>query len=238
MKFGKYNRGPSDSLEQNHNRNKTKSAVHAAQIVAARTLYPDVFKKYWGVRSTGGFRRNIWLKPEVGGTQKQIDEIIAEAKTQSSTAGVESSCEYIFGYKTREAENYVPPVLIDGNDSNVPTIERKGSGPTTVVLQHELDEVILYRIFGGKKEEDHRDFTDTTKHIVREHKPRLSKEIVADALGKLVQGQNSYKRRYGIKPALEFITRVKVDREVLEDIHTIGAKAFQLTKTNQLVEMA
>lgn len=159
----------------------------------------------------------------------------SDFKAQSGAVeGSQKYNEYVFGYNTREAEDYTPPV-----DETAPPVitPRKGSKPTVVVQQHESDEAILYRLYGGhnKKEEDWRDLTDPILHIVREYKPKLSKEIVADALGKLVQGQNSYKRRYGITPTLEFITRVKVDKEVLEDIRTIGAKAFQLTKIGNYI---
>lgn len=192
-------------------------------------IYDAYRKLYQG----GCFRSSIWLK--AGGTQQEINEIIAEAKAQSGVIRVQS--EYIFGYNTREAEDYILPD--EGNPTLPITTPRKGTKSTTVTHQHESDEAILYRLLGGdKKEEDWRDFTNPVLHIVREYKPKLSKEIVADALGKLVQGRNSYKRRYGVVPMLEFITRIKVETEVLEDIRTIGAKAFQLTKENQLVEMA
>jgi len=191
-----------------------------------RLLVKDEFPDYPNNNGFAGVKK---LKKE---NLKRYVELRAKAKAQSGTTVV----EYIFGYNTREAEDYTPP----SEDSAVPlTTSRKGSKPTTVVQQHESDEAILYRLFGGdKKEEDWRDFTNPVLHIIREYKPKLSKEIVADALGKLVQGQNSYKRRYRVTPTLEFITRVKVDEEVLEDVHTIGARAFQLTKENQLTEMA
>ncbi|SRR6266403_176400 len=195
--------------------------------------------------TNGELYRNAldWVHERIGGRVNSTGRTLWEAahpgqkwKDLRTTQEAINASEEVFGYSTREAEDYTPPIE---DVTTPPFTPRKGSKPTNVIQQHESDEAILYRLLGGdKKEEDWRDFTNPILHIVREYKPKLSKGIVADALGKLVQGQNSYKRRYGVMPTLEFITRVKVDSEVLEDIRTIGAKAFQLTTSNQLVEMA